>query len=264
MREALAIIRSLSVAYGGSRNPVFALKDVDLSVRAGEKLAVIGESGSGKSTLALALAGLLPPEACASGMIGWPGIVGGMPVAGRDIGMVFQDPGSSLDPVLKIGEQVGEGAARHLGFGKSALRERVFELLTRVHIPEPQSAIHAYPHQFSGGQRQRIAIAAAIAARPKLLIADEPTSALDTVVQAEIVALLEELVRSDSMSLVFITHDLALASSIADQMAVFHRAMLVETGDVHSLLTHPENVYTRQLIAAHVDFSTPRLVGEPI
>lgn len=261
MNGFLATVRGLSVSYQRDGVRTFALKNVDLDIPAGARLAIIGESGSGKSTLALALAGLLPPEARLHGAIEWPGL-GHAPVAGRDIGMVFQDPGSSLNPVLTIGEQVVEGAVHHLRLGRAAARQRALELLQRVRIPDAAAALQAYPHQFSGGQRQRIAIAAAIAARPKLLIADEATSALDMVVQAEIVELLDGLVRAEGMSLVFITHDIALASRLADGIAVFRDAALVEAGRAAALLADPAQAYTRTLIATHIDFASPRLIGE--
>jgi len=261
MRALLASMRCLSVTYRADGGRQVALQGVDLDLRTGEKLAIIGESGSGKSTLSLALAGLLPPESERGGTIEWPGL-GHAPRAGRDIGVVFQDPGSSLNPVLRIGEQVAEGARRHLGLGRRAARERARDLLARVRIPDPESALDAYPHQFSGGQRQRIAIAGAIAARPVLLIADEATSALDTVVQAEIAALLDTLVREEAMTLLFVTHDIALAAGLSDRLAVFRAAELVEVGATAGVIQAPQAAYTRDLIAAHIDFASPRLVGD--
>ena len=262
MSDLLASIRGLSVSYRSDGQTVDALRGVDLDLRAGEKLAIIGESGSGKSTFSLALAGLLPDAANLGGTIAWPWL-DHAPRAGRDIGVVFQDPGSSLNPVLKIGEQVAEGARRHLGLKRTAARERARELLARVRIAHPEQAPDAYPHQFSGGQRQRIAIAGAIAARPALLIADEATSALDTVVQAEIAALLDTLVREEAMTLLFVTHDIALAAGLSDRLAVFRSAELVEAGETARVIHQPQAAYTRDLIAAHIDFASPRLVGEP-
>jgi ABC-type dipeptide/oligopeptide/nickel transport system, ATPase component len=157
----LASLSDLTVTY--RRAPAPALAGVSLDIEAGEILAIIGESGSGKSTLARAIAGLLP-ERTASGLMDWPGLEGA-PRAGRDIGTVFQDPGSSLNPVLAVGEQVGEGARRHLGLSRREADAEAVRLLTRVHLPEPERIARAYPHQLSGGQRQRVAIAAAIAAR---------------------------------------------------------------------------------------------------
>ncbi|MEW5421684.1 ABC transporter ATP-binding protein [Amorphus sp. 3PC139-8] len=261
MSAPLAAVRGLSVTYRAYGGRHIALQGIDLDLKAGEKLAIIGESGSGKSTFALALAGLLPFEAIVGGTVDWPAL-GHRPQAGKDIGVVFQDPGSSLNPVLRIGEQVAEGARRHLGLGRHAARERARDLLARVRIPDPDAALNAYPHQFSGGQRQRIAIAGAIAARPSLLIADEATSALDTVVQAEIAALLDELVREDAMTLLFVTHDIALAATLSDRLAVFHDARLVEIGATADVIRTPREDYTRALIATHIDFTSPRLVGE--
>jgi peptide/nickel transport system ATP-binding protein len=251
----LATIADLSVTF---RQGVTALDRVSLSINSGERLAIIGESGSGKSTLALALAGLLPASAAQSGTIAWSD---GPPRLGRDIGMVFQDPSSSLDPVLTIGEQVAEGAVAHLGLDWTAARRRARDLLSRVHLPDPDSLLRAFPHQLSGGQRQRVAIAAAIAAGPRLLIADEATSALDTIVQAEIVALLRSLVADEGMTLLFITHDIALASTLADRIAVFQQARLVEIGAAADVVQRPRDPYTASLLAAHIDLTTPPLTG---
>lgn len=255
----LVRIADLAVTYRHAS--VLALSGVSLDIEAGEILAIIGESGSGKSTLARAIADLLPERTKVAGDRRWPDLTGA-PRAGRDIGTVFQDPGSSLNPVLSIGEQVGEGARRHLGLGRRAADAEVARLLSRVHLPEPERIAHAFPHQLSGGQRQRVAIAAAIAARPRLLIADEVTSALDVVVQAAIVDLLVELVRADGMTLVFVTHDLALASGIADRVAVMANGRLVELGAVDEVVAAPKAAETAALIAAHIDLATSPLIGE--
>jgi peptide/nickel transport system ATP-binding protein len=247
MKQRLSI-RELAVRYRGS--PAAALEGVSLDLGEGERLAAIGESGSGKSTLALAIAGLLPSTAMASGSVEWPGLEA--PVAGRDIGFVFQDPGASLDPVMRVGRQIAEVVHTHGSVGWREAHEAAVELIGRVRLPEPERIAEAWPHQLSGGQRQRIAIAAAIAARPKLLIADEPTSALDTIVQAEIVGLIDRLVREDGMSLLFISHDIALASTIADRIAVFRAGRLVEIGSTDDVLLSPREPYTRALLAAAV------------
>lgn len=259
MSTVLSRIVALSVHYRGAETPSPALAAVDLSIVAGERLAVIGESGSGKSTLGLALAGLLPPNARVLGQIEWPGMHA--PQLGRDIAMVFQDPGNSLNPVLRIGEQIAEVARRHLGLTWRQSYDRALDLLRRVRLPQPERIIRAYPHQLSGGQRQRVAIAAAIVAQPKLLIADEPTSALDMVVQAEIVALLDDLVRAEGMTLLFITHDIALASGFADRIAVFRHGQLLETGPARTVLSRPQSEYTASLISSHIDLATPPLIG---
>lgn len=247
MTGLFANLRGLSVRYRAEALP--ALDAVDLDLFAGEKLAIIGNSGSGKSTLALALAGLLPGKTQVDGTISWPGFTG-HPILGRDIGFVFQDPASSFDPVLTIGEQIAEVIRAHSRMDWRSAYAQAAKLLQRVQMPEPEMSLGRYPHQLSGGQKQRVAIAAAIAARPKLLIADEATSALDTIVQAEIVALLENLVREDGMTLLFITHDIALASMIADRIAVFRNAQLVECGPTRQIIGSPQQAYTRAMLDA--------------
>lgn len=239
----LVRLENLSVTYGSET----ALRNVQLDIAAGKILAIIGESGSGKSTLALALAGLLPGNARVSGRTDW---ADGPMKPGRDIGFVFQDPASSFDPLMSIGAQLVETIRAHEKLTSRAAKERALALLKRVHIPDAEQSFHRYPHQFSGGQKQRIAIALAIAAHPRVLIADEPTSALDTIVQREIVALLRKLVREDSMTLIFITHDIALASGLADRIAVFRRGALVESDDTRAIIDTPQTDYTRALIAA--------------
>ena len=250
----LLSLRDLTVSYQGSDRP--AVDRVSLDVPKNSRLGVIGESGSGKSTLALAGAGILPRSARVGGEIAWPGL-GRSPVKGRDVGLVFQDPSSSLDPVLKVGEQIAEVVRAHLGLSWSKAYRRAVELIDRMRLPDAARLSRTYPHELSGGQRQRIAIAAAIAAGPKLLIADEATSALDTVVQAEIVRQLDELVREDGMTLVFISHDIALASQLVDRIAVFRDARLVEIGTTEQVLRHPQSDYTRTLIDAHIGIDAP-------
>ncbi len=247
--KALLSIRDLGVRYAAAEAP--ALAGLDLDVVAGERLAIIGESGSGKSTLARALAGILPTTATVTGSITWPGFASA-PVPGRDIGLVFQDPASSLDPVMRIGDQVAEVAYAHLSLTWRAAHARAVELLGRMELPDPASLARAYPHQLSGGQKQRVAIAAAIAANPRLLVADEATSALDTIVQAGIVDLLDGLVRTEGMTLLFISHDIALASQLVDRIGVFRDARLIELGPTEQVLRHPREDYTRSLIDAHL------------
>ena len=249
--SALASIRDLTVTYRRDGNAVAALRNISLDIVAGERLAIIGESGSGKSTLALAIAGLLPASSAVGGRIEWSGL-GRTPLLGRDIGFVFQDPSASLDPVMTIGKQIAEVARTHLGLTWSQAYAKAKTLLERVRLPDPDSALHAFPHQLSGGQKQRVAIAAAIAAEPKLLIADEATSALDTIVQAEIVALIRRLVAEDAMTLLFISHDIALAAELADRIAVFRHGQLVELGATAQIVDAPTQAYTRTLLDAHI------------
>ncbi|MDX8477223.1 ABC transporter ATP-binding protein [Mesorhizobium sp. VK24D] len=182
------------------------------------------------------------------------------PLLGRDIGFVFQDPSSSLDPVMPIGEQIAEVARTHLGLTWPEAYAKAKTLLDRVHLPDPEATLGAYPHQLSGGQKQRVAIAAAIAAGPKLLIADEATSALDTIVQAEIVSLIRRLVAEDGMTLVFISHDIALAATLASRIAVLRHGELVEFGKTHQIIDAPRHAYTRTLLDAHLGLDAEPLL----
>ncbi|SFP67134.1 peptide/nickel transport system ATP-binding protein [Mesorhizobium sp. NFR06] len=270
----LLSIRDLAVRYRG--DGLAALKGISLDVEAGERLAIIGESGSGKSTLALVIAGLLAWGAKIDGCIDWflptdadargskdrqaSAINSSTPRLGRDIGFIFQDPSSSLDPVMPVGRQIAEVARAHLGIGWQDAFAIAKSLLERVRLPDPDAILRAYPHQLSGGQRQRVAIAAAIAAGPKLLIADEATSALDTIVQAEIVALIRRLVAEDGMTLLFISHDIALAATLADRIAVLRHGELIDLGETNQILDAPRHVYTRALLDAHLGLDAAPLL----
>lgn len=258
--QPLVSIRGLSVTYHGGNNA--ALTDINLDIRTGERLAIIGESGSGKSTLALAIADLLSATAQIGGKIEWPGF-SGTPLGGHDIGFVFQDSSASLDPVMPVGKQIAEVARTHLGLGWPDAYSRAKDLLARVRLPNPESTLGAYPHQLSGGQRQRAAIAAATAAAPRLLIADEATSALDTLVQADIVELVRQLVAEDGMTLLFVSHDIALASQLADRIAVFRHGEMVELGEAAQITQRPRHAYTRALLAAHIGLDTEPLLKRP-
>ncbi|MBZ9964221.1 ABC transporter ATP-binding protein [Mesorhizobium sp. BR1-1-2] len=268
---ALASIRDLTVSYRRDGSEVAALKTISLDIAAGERLAIIGESGSGKSTLALAIAGLLPQSAKVGGQTDWFSSTLGAkaplvehhpqksasnpsrtPLLGKDIGFVFQDPSASLDPVMPIGKQIAEVVHTHLGLDWRQSFAKARTLLERVRLPDPDSALRAYPHQLSGGQKQRVAIAAAIAAGPRLLIADEATSALDTIVQAEIVSLIRRLATEDGMTLLFISHDIALAAELADRIAVFRHGELIELGATQQIVGAPTEAYTRALLDAHI------------
>ncbi|RWD21260.1 MAG: ABC transporter ATP-binding protein [Mesorhizobium sp.] len=184
---------------------------------------------------------------------------------GRDIGFVFQDPSSSLDPVMPVGNQIAEVARTHLKLTWAQAFAKAKTLLERVRLPDPDTSMRAYPHQLSGGQKQRVAIAAAIAAGPKLLIADEATSALDTIVQAEIVSLIRRLVAEDGMTLLFINHDIALAAELAERIAVFRHGELLELGTTAEIVNAPRHAYTRALLDAHLglDAGQLRQTGAP-
>jgi peptide/nickel transport system ATP-binding protein len=256
--SSLCHIRNLSVRYRGRAKP--SLTDLSMDLVAGERLAIVGESGSGKSTFVRALADLLAVDTECTGSIQWSADRSARP--GRDLGFVFQDASASLNPVLNVGEQVAEGARRHLGLSWPAAYAHAETLLRQMHLPNAEATMRAYPHQLSGGQRQRVAIAAAIASQPSILIADEVTSALDMVVQAGIVALLNELVTRSAMTLIFVTHDIALASNLADRIAVFKDGRLVEIGPTGQILNAPASDYTRVLIESHYDLTSRPLISE--
>lgn len=245
----LLAVSNLSVAYPRDQTDATALAEIDFHIDQGECLAVIGESGSGKSTLARAIAGLLPPRTRIRGEFDWPTFAQG-PILGRDIGFVFQDPAASLDPVLTVGEQVAEVGHAHLGMSWREASGHAEKMLERVALPDPPSLMRAYPHQLSGGQKQRVAIAAAIAAGPKLLITDEATSALDTVVQAGVIDLIRGIAEAEGMSLLFITHDIALATQLARRIMVLRNGRLIESGPARDVISAPRSDYTRMLVEA--------------
>ncbi|WP_136052530.1 ATP-binding cassette domain-containing protein [Microbacterium sp. K36] len=228
---------------------------VSLQVPDGTRLGVIGESGSGKSLTALAVLGLLPEGATAHGSIRWDGTeLIGMPdrelarLRGDDIGIVFQEPRTALNPIRTVGRQIAESIRIHEGLGRREARDRAIAEAARVRLPDPETIVDRYPHQLSGGQRQRVAIAMALACRPRLLIADEPTTALDVTIQAEILSLLLGLVADEGMSLLFITHDLAVLSQVAIEGVVLEHGRVVESAPVSRLLTAPTSPVTQGLL----------------
>ena len=228
---------------------------VSLQVPDGTRLGVIGESGSGKSLTALAVLGLLPEGATARGSIRWDGTeLIGMPdrelarLRGDDIGIVFQEPRTALNPIRTVGRQIAESIRIHEGLGRREARDRAIAEAARVRLPDPETIVDRYPHQLSGGQRQRVAIAMALACRPRLLIADEPTTALDVTIQAEILSLLLGLVADEGMSLLFITHDLAVLSQVATEGVVLEHGRVVESAPVSRLLTAPTSPVTQGLL----------------
>ncbi len=244
-------VRDLTIDIGERR----VVDGVSFDVPDGARVGLIGESGSGKSLTALAILGLLPDEARASGSIRWNGQeILGLPerelarLRGDDIGIVFQEPRTALNPIRTVGRQIAESIRIHEGASKKDAAARAVGEARRVALPDPESIVKRYPHQLSGGQRQRVAIAMALACRPRLLIADEPTTALDVTIQAEILDLLAALVRDDGMSLVFITHDLAVLSQIATHGIVLEDGRVVEQAPVSTLLTEPSSPVTRGLL----------------
>ncbi|MBL8832787.1 MAG: ABC transporter ATP-binding protein [Rhodospirillales bacterium] len=250
--EVLVRLAGAGVRY--SAGLPAAIAGVSLSLARGERLAVIGESGSGKTTLALAMAGLLPAGSTVEGRIEWPAF-GGAPKPGRDVGYVFQDPSGSLDPVMRVGDQLAEVAAAH---GDADPHVNAVELIAQVELPDPVRTARAYPHELSGGQRQRIALALALAGRPSMLIADEATSALDPVVQKKLAELVVRLCRTNGLTLVFVTHDIALAAGLGTRIAVVYSARLAETGPAERVLSDPAHPYTKALLESHLGRDVPR------
>lgn len=244
-------VQDLVVEIDGRR----VVDGISFEVPDGARLGLIGESGSGKSLTALAVLGLLPDGATASGSIRWNGTeLIGMPdrelakLRGDDVGIVFQEPRTALNPIRTVGRQIAESIRIHEGLGRREARERAIAEAARVRLPDPESIVDRYPHQLSGGQRQRVAIAMALACRPRLLIADEPTTALDVTIQAEILSLLLSLVADEGMSLVFITHDLAVLSQVANEGVVLEHGRVVEAAPVQTLLTAPTSPITQGLL----------------
>ena len=256
---ALATILDVSgLSTGiGTRGPEI-LSDVSLQLRAGEVLGVVGESGSGKSMLALSIMGLLPhPVQTRGGRILLQGKdLLALPaqrlraLRGKDMAMIFQEPMTSLNPVMRVGQQIGEVLRWHLALQGAAAREEGISLLRRVEMPDPQRQIDAYPHELSGGMRQRVMIAMALAGRPRLLIADEPTTALDVTIQAQILDLVRKLQRENGMSVLLITHDLGVIAEMCDRVAVMYAGRVVEAGTVLDIFDRPAHPYTRGLLAS--------------
>ena len=258
MTASLLEVDALAVQFGAQNAPVRAVDGLSLTVAAGETVVLVGESGSGKSMAALAIMRLLPSTArITSGAVRLAGEnLFTLPeyrmrdVRGAAIGMVFQEPQSSLNPVMTIGAQIGETLVRHRGLRASALRARIIAALEAVGIGEAALRVDQYPHQFSGGMKQRVMIAMALAADPQLLIADEPTTALDVTIQAQVLALIKAEQRRRGMGILFITHDLAVAYQIADRVLVMRHGQLVESNTRDAFYAHPQHAYSRQLFDA--------------
>ncbi len=257
MTEALLRIEELCVRLATSRGVVRAVEDVSLTLAPGTTLGIVGESGCGKTMLARALLRLLPANATVSGRVVFDGQELGSlaPEAlrrlrGRAIAVVFQDPMTSLNPVLTIGTQIVETLQAHMGMAANSARLRAIELLASVGIPEPQRRLRQYPHHLSGGMRQRVAIAIALSCEPRLLIADEPTTALDVTVQAQILDLLAREQRRREMAMVLVTHDLGVVAQRADTVAVMYAGRIVEQAGARRLFGAMRMPYTAALLAA--------------
>ena len=258
MAEPLLSISHLTTVFDTTSGPVAAVDDISLEIRAGETLGLVGESGSGKSVMALSIMRLVqPPGRIASGRILLKGrdlltlsereMQG---VRGAEIGLIFQEPMTALNPVFTIGSQIAETLIVHRRATRREAKARAIELLEAVRIPDAAARIGDYPHQLSGGMRQRVLIAAAIACKPSLVIADEPTTALDVTIQAEVLDLLREMKSAFNLSLLLITHDLGVIAETADRVAVMYAGRIVETGRVRTIFRDPQHPYTRGLLAS--------------
>jgi peptide/nickel transport system ATP-binding protein len=262
---ALLEVDNLSVEFATERGPLRAVSGVSLSVGASHALGIVGESGSGKTILSRAILQLLPRRARVSGSVRFDGReLFLLPrealrrLRGREIAVVFQDPMTSLNPVLTVGGQIAEALREHMGFGLQKALSRAVELLAEVGIPEPERRARQYPHQMSGGMRQRVAIAIALSCAPRLLIADEPTTSLDVTIQAQILDLLARERRARSMAIVLITHDLAVVAGRTDEVAVMYAGCIVERAQTRTLFKHTRSPYAEALMAA-----IPKLLSPP-
>ena len=280
--SALLDVRNLTVLFGGpgrgnegqpsnpARGRALAVRDLSFRIAPGEVLGLVGESGSGKSVTSLALMRLLPPQAHIAGQILFTnGGAGPRPVLdlperemrrlrGSSMAMIFQEPMTSLNPVMRVGEQITEAMLAHNAVSKSEAWDRAVQAMDDVAIADAARRAHDYPHQLSGGMRQRIMIAMAIVNHPKLLIADEPTTALDVTIQAQILKLLGDLRAKYSLAMLFISHDLAVVSQVADRVAVMYAGNLVEMGSAQSIFREPAHPYTRGLLKAAPSLTTNR------
>jgi peptide/nickel transport system ATP-binding protein len=258
MTGALLEVQGLRVAFTTRRGPLIALDGVSFDIAPGEILGIVGESGAGKSLTGLAIIGLLdPPGRIIGGEIRLSGVrIDDLPprairkIRGRRIGMIFQDPLTSLDPLMRIGDQLVETMLAHLPLSPAEARERALFWLAEVGIPAPAERIDAYPHEFSGGMRQRVVIALSLCAEPELVIADEPTSALDVSVQAQIIVLLKKLTRAHGAAVMLITHDMGVIAEAADRVAVMYAGRIVEVGAVAEVIRAPLHPYAKGLMAA--------------
>lgn len=247
----LLSVRDLRVSIGGLE----AVRGISFDVERGSRVGLVGESGAGKSLTAMAVTGLLPEGASASGQVLLDGEdllpkgdQGFARVRGGRVAMIFQDPMTALNPLMRVGNQVAESLIRHRGMSTADARRSAVGMLERVGLPEPEAKARAYPHELSGGQRQRVMISAAIACGPDLLIADEPTTALDATIQAEILELLDDLVRSEGMALLMITHDLPVVASQCEEVIVLYGGMIMEQGDAKTLFARPRHPYSAGLL----------------
>ena len=266
MTEALLTVKNLRTQFRTEGGVVQAVDDVSFNIQAGETFALVGESGCGKSVTALSIMGLIPnpPGEITSGSIEFGGVdllklssSEMRSIRGSKIGMIFQEPMSSLNPVLTIESQLAEPLKIHTGLSASAANDRAQELIDMVGIPDSKTRLKQYPHELSGGQRQRIMIAMAMACAPRLLIADEATTALDVTIQAQILDLMQEVTEKSGAALLIITHNLGIVARYADRVAVMYAGKLREVGDASDIYAASQHPYTVGLLR-----SVPRLDSE--
>lgn len=257
--KKLLEVKDLTVSFNTYNGEVQAVRGVSFDLNEGETLAIVGESGSGKSVTTSAIMQLLPKPSgvIKSGQILFQGedLVQKsnkemQKIRGKDISMVFQDPMTSLNPTMKVGNQITEVIVKHQKVSHSEAKKKAIELLSQVGIPQPEVRMEQYPHQFSGGMRQRVVIAIALACNPKILIADEPTTALDVTIQAQILELMKDIQKQTKTSIIFITHDLGVVANIADRVAVMYAGKIVEIGTVDDIFYNPKHPYTWGLIGS--------------
>jgi len=283
MAAPLLQVRELRIEFPTRRGTLLAVDDISFSIAPGEVLGVVGESGAGKSLTGAAVIGLLePPGRIARGEIKLAGLrIDNLPpdemrkVRGREIGAIFQDPLTSLNPLYTVGRQLVETITTHLHMSQQQAHRRAIELLAATGIPAPERRVDHYPHQFSGGMRQRVVIALALAAEPKLVIADEPTTALDVSIQAQIIQLLKRLCREKETAVMLITHDMGVIAETADRVAVMYAGRIVEIGPVAEVIHRPQHPYTAGLMGSipsmeheserltQIEGSMPRLTEIP-
>lgn len=251
-------VKDLKVSFNTYNGEVQAVRGVSFDLEKGETLAIVGESGSGKSVTSMALMQLLAGQGyIKEGQILLEGedlvkksVKEMQKIRGKDISMVFQDPMSSLNPTMKIGNQIMEGLIKHQNMSREDAKKRALELLSQVGIPQPEVRINQYPHQFSGGMRQRVVIAIALACNPKILIADEPTTALDVTIQAQILELMKDIQKETDSAIIFITHDLGVVANVADKVAVMYAGKIIEIGTVDDIFYNPKHPYTWGLLGS--------------
>lgn len=259
MTEKILEVKDLHISFETYAGEVKAVRGVNFDLYKGETLAIVGESGSGKSVTSKSIMKLIPtpPGKYKQGEILFDGkdIVKltekqMQSIRGSEISMIFQDPMTSLNPTMKVGNQIMEGILKHQKVSRAAAKERALELLRLVGIPQPEVRLNQYPHQFSGGMRQRVVIAIALACNPKVLIADEPTTALDVTIQAQILELMKDLQQKTDTSIIFITHDLGVVANMADRVAVMYGGKIVEIGKAEEIFYNPQHPYTWGLLSS--------------